>query len=44
MDTYLRLLGSCRLYTLIISQRKKDFGEIEKIEKYSKECLRSNCV
>ena len=35
MDAYLLLLVSCRLYTTIIRQRKKDFGEIEKIEKYS---------
>ena len=33
MDIYLRLLFSCRLYTTILRQRMKDFGEIEKIEK-----------
>ena len=35
MVTYLRILVSCRLYTTIIRQRKKDLEEIEKIEKYS---------
>ena len=30
MDAYLRPLISCSLYTTIIRQRKKDFGEIEK--------------
>ena len=35
MDADLRPLDSCRLYTAIIRQRMKDFGEIEKIEKYS---------
>ena len=33
MEAYLRPLVLCCLYTIIISQRKKDFGEIEKIEK-----------
>ena len=35
MDAYVRLLVSCRLYTTIIRQKKKDFGEIEQIKKYS---------
>ena len=35
MDAYLRPLVSCRLHMTIIRQRKKDFGEIGKIEKYS---------
>ena len=30
MVAYLRPLVSCRLYTTIIRQRKKDFGEIKK--------------
>ena len=33
MEAYLRLLVSCRLHTTIISQKKKDFREIERIEK-----------
>ena len=32
MEAYLRPLVSCRLYSAIIKQ-KKDFREIEKIEK-----------
>ena len=32
MEVLLRPLVSCRFYTTIIKQRKKDFGEIEKIE------------
>ena len=32
MGAYLRPLVSCRLYTSIIRQKNKDFGEIEKIE------------
>ena len=35
MEAYLRPLVSCCLYTTIIRQKKKDLGEIEKIEKYS---------
>ena len=34
MDADLQSLVSCRLYMTIIKQRKKDFGEIEKVEKY----------
>ena len=34
MDAYLWPLVSCHLYTTIIRQKKKDFAEIEKIEKY----------
>ena len=34
MDANMRPLVSCPLYTIIIRQRKKDFVEIEKIEKY----------
>ena len=33
MDAYLRPLVSYCLYTTIIRKKKKDFGEIEKIEK-----------
>ena len=33
MDAYLQPVVSCRLYTTIIRQKKKDFREIEKIEK-----------
>ena len=32
MDAYLRLLVSCRLIMTIIRQKKKEIGEIEKIE------------
>ena len=40
MDAYLWPLVSRRLYITIIRQKKKDFGEIEKIEKVlSKEYL-----
>ena len=35
MYAYLQPLVSCCLYTTIIRQKKKDFGEIEKIEKDS---------
>ena len=35
-DTYLQPLVSCCLYTAIIRLRKKDSGEIEKIEKIVK--------
>ena len=35
MDAYLRPPIPCRLYTTIIWQKKKDFGEIERIEKFS---------
>ena len=38
MDAYLRQLVSCRLYATIMRQKKKGFGEIEKI--LSKEFLR----
>ena len=34
MGAYMRPLVSCCLYTTIIRQKKKDFGEIEKIEIY----------
>ena len=34
MDAYLRPQVSFRFITTIIRQRKKDIGEIEKIEKY----------
>ena len=37
MDAYLQPLVSRHLYTTIIRQKKKDFGEIEK--RQSKECL-----
>ena len=41
MNAYLRPLVSCRLYTAIISQKKKNFVDIEKMEKLSsKEFLR----
>ena len=41
MDAYLQPLVSCCLYTTMIWQKKKDLGEIEKIEKiHSKEYLR----
>ena len=41
MDTYLQPLVSCRLYTTIFKQRKKDFVDIEKNQKiHSNECLR----
>ena len=33
MDAYLRPPVSYRLYTTIIRQKNKDFGEIEKVEK-----------
>ena len=33
MGGYLRPVASCRFYTAIIRLKKKDFGEIEKIEK-----------
>ena len=36
MNAYLRPLVLCRLFTTIIRQRKKDNGEIEKIEKTEK--------
>ena len=32
MGAYLRPVISCCFYTAIIKQKKKDFGEIEKIE------------
>ena len=35
MDAYLRVQVSCRLIMIIIRQRKKDIGEIGKIEKSS---------
>ena len=35
MDIDLRPLVSCHFYIAIIRQRKKDFGEIEKIKKYN---------
>ena len=44
MDVYIRLEVSCRLITTIIRQRKKDIGEIEKIEIYSQKNLRIVCV
>ena len=31
MDAYLRPLVSCHLYATIIRQKKKNFGEIEKM-------------
>ena len=31
IDAYLRPLVSCRLYTAVIRQKKKDFVEMEKI-------------
>ena len=34
MDAYLQPLVSCRLYRAIIRQKKKNFGEIQNIEKY----------
>ncbi len=33
MDAFLRPLISCLLYTTILRQKKKDFGEIETSEK-----------
>ena len=33
MDSYLQPLVPCCLYTAVIRQKKKDFEEIEKIEK-----------
>ena len=39
MDVYQQPLVSCRLYTTIIRQSKKDFREIEIIEKYSQKML-----
>ena len=33
MNAYLRPLVSCCLYTETIKLKKKDFGEMEKIEK-----------
>ena len=35
MDAFLRPLAPCRFYPAIIRQKRKDFGEIENIEKYS---------
>ena len=35
MSAYLRPQVSYRVTTIIIRQRKKDIGEIEKIKKYS---------
>ena len=35
MNSYLRPLVSCCLFTTIIRQRKKDITEIEEIEEYS---------
>ena len=33
MDAYLQLMVSCYLYKKIIRQKKKDFGEIKKLER-----------
>ena len=44
MDAYLQPLVSCRLYTSIIRQRKKDLIEIEKFEKYCQKILRKSSV
>ena len=44
MDAYLQPLVSCHLYTTIIRQRKKDFGESQKIVKFSKKMWLFLCV
>ena len=44
MNAFLRPLFSCRLYTIIIRQRKKDFGESKQSQNTIKRLPCGTCI